>query len=116
MRQHAEQSDVPLPAALPLMQRRLADNFVSVQHQQRQVAFEIRVAAPFAEHGALKDGLFDEQTFLLGHGEKKFMKPGFVPFVERAHDDRRAVAQFQGDGKFFERKFDHNKPFIPPFL
>jgi len=81
MGEHGNEADVPLPAAAPLMQRRLADDFMPVQHQQRQVALEIRLAAPLPEQCAIGDRLLDEQAFLLWHRQKKLLQPHNRPVL-----------------------------------
>ena len=64
------------------MQRRLPDDFLPMQHQQRQVPLEIRVPAPFLENLAVKNRPLDEQTLLLRHSEEKFVQAGFIPFAQ----------------------------------
>ncbi len=55
MRQQSNQTDVPLPTAETLMQRRFADDFLPVQHYQRQIVFEVGMPAPLAKHRAVKN-------------------------------------------------------------
>ena len=113
MRQHGDEADVAFPAAETLVQRRLADDFLPVQHQQGQVPLEIRVPAPVLEHLAVENRLLDEQTLLLGHGEEKFVQAGVVPFAQRTDHAFRAVTQFHRDRKFFQCVFEHhNEPFV----
>ena len=89
-----------------LMQRRFADDLVFVQHEQREVALKIRLAAPLAEQRLIRNGLFDKQTFLLRHGEEELMQPHIITAVERADDDGSSVAEFGFQRVFVERVFE----------
>ena len=95
------------------MQRCFADDFFPVQHEQRQIALEIGVAAPFLEQCPAGNRLLDEEALLLRHREKKFVQAGGIPLAQRAHDAFRAVPQFQFERKFFQSIIEHHKrPFV----
>src|ERR1044071_9050064 len=60
MRQQRDQSDVTFPSTDALMERRLADDFLSMQHQQRKVALIIRMTTPVANRVGVGHRLLDE--------------------------------------------------------
>ena len=102
MREQRDHADVTFPAAKALVERGFADDFLSVQGEQRQIAVVVGLLAPLPDDRAVENGLLDEEPLFLRHGEKKLLQLRLVAFAERADGDVGAVTQFKRERKFFE--------------
>ena len=67
MDQDAEAADVPLPAAKLLVERGVADDLAVHQCQHGEVAPQVNVLAPVANHLQFGHAVFDEHAFGFGH-------------------------------------------------
>src|SRR6185503_16358011 len=82
--QHANPANMPFPAAELLMQGGVADDFAVRNGEQREVAAEINVLAPLANHGGISHAMLDEHAFLFRHSKEEIVEFFFVVLAQRA--------------------------------
>ncbi len=74
MHQHADASDVPFPAAEPLVQCRHAGNLAVHHAHQRQVPSVINVPAPIADDLDILHAMLDEHALRFGNALKQLVE------------------------------------------
>ena len=108
MHQHADPPDVSLPAAQLLVQRGVADDFVSGERQQREVAAQVNILAPVANDFRFCDAMLDKHALLFRHGQKKVMKGLLIGRFERAQHGFETILQRDFLRIFLENGVQHS--------
>jgi hypothetical protein len=105
MHEHAHAADMPLPAALMLVQRGAAHDLVIHHREQRQIHVEVYVFAPFLDDGEVGDMVLDEEAFLRRDGQEEFVEDDLVVLLQRAQLALLLRLQFDFLGVFLEGEF-----------
>lgn len=88
------------------MQRRDPEDLAPISRQQRQVASEINVLTPIANHREVRDPMFDEHPLRLGDGLEQRVEFLFVRALEGTELHLRAVLHLDVFGIVLEFEFE----------
>ena len=101
-------TDVPLPAAFPLLQRDLADDVIVGDGDQRERLVIVEVAASLFAEAARSDALLDEQALDLGHSLEELDEGLLICCREGANGAGSAVIEHLHERVAFESVVDHS--------